>query len=106
MDPEPMPTRNPSAPASISRRACCPVITLPATISNDGNSFLQNRIISTWYVESPWLESKITQSTPADTSARTRSRSLGRVPTAAPQSKRPRASRLARFGSVTGAPPF
>jgi len=53
MEPEPMPTRSASAPASASRRACAPVTTLPATTSRPGCARFRCASISSWYTESP-----------------------------------------------------
>lgn len=53
MEPEPMPTRRPSAPAAIRFRACRDVTTLPQMTSSPSQLALTHRSISTWYVESP-----------------------------------------------------
>lgn len=53
MEPEPMPTRRPSAPAAIRFRACRDVTTLPQMTSSPSKLALTHRSISTWYVESP-----------------------------------------------------
>mmetsp|Transcript_5098 Transcript_5098/g.12689 ORF Transcript_5098/g.12689 Transcript_5098/m.12689 type:complete len:271 (+) Transcript_5098:790-1602(+) len=119
IEPEPMPTRSPSAPASSSRRACTCVTTFPAMMSTPGIAVLRNFTISTWYVLSPWDESRISASTPAAASASARALSASRVPMAAPHSSRPRASNdgapglgrnflsfsEARVSSPTRAPP-
>mmetsp|Transcript_4993 Transcript_4993/g.18051 ORF Transcript_4993/g.18051 Transcript_4993/m.18051 type:complete len:262 (+) Transcript_4993:551-1336(+) len=86
MEPTPMPTRSPSAPAAMRRSACCFVTTLPPTTSTSGNSRLMNSIRSSWKCDAPWLESTTMTSTPSATSSRTRSRSARRVPTDAPTS--------------------
>eukprot|EP01139_Manchomonas_bermudensis_P021079 Amastigsp_a680949_59.p4 type:complete len:154 gc:universal Amastigsp_a680949_59:1214-753(-) len=84
MEPMPMPTRSPSTPASMSRRAWATVTTFPPTTSTDGWALLRCAIISSWYTESPFDESMTSTSTPASTRAAARSRSAGRVPIAAP----------------------
>lgn len=53
MEPEPMPTRRPSAPAAIRFCACRDVTTLPQMTSSPSQLALTHRSISTWYVESP-----------------------------------------------------
>mmetsp|Transcript_33614 Transcript_33614/g.72663 ORF Transcript_33614/g.72663 Transcript_33614/m.72663 type:complete len:322 (+) Transcript_33614:983-1948(+) len=84
MDPEPMPTRRASAPAPMRLSAWREVTTFPAITCRPAKVFLMCLIISSWYTESPWLESKITASTPSFTSASSRTLSPSRVPTAQP----------------------
>jgi hypothetical protein len=83
MLPEPMPTRRPSAPAPMSCAACSRVTTLPAITSSAGNVALHQRTMSSWNTLFPCELSSTTMSSPAATSAASRSRSAGRVPTAA-----------------------
>mmetsp|Transcript_8241 Transcript_8241/g.28914 ORF Transcript_8241/g.28914 Transcript_8241/m.28914 type:complete len:296 (-) Transcript_8241:284-1171(-) len=89
MDPLPMPTLRPSAPAWHSRAACAPVTTLPAMTSRPACVRLRCLIMSSWYTESPWELSRTTASTPSLTSIATRSLSPSLVPTAAQHSRRP-----------------
>mmetsp|Transcript_90144 Transcript_90144/g.250841 ORF Transcript_90144/g.250841 Transcript_90144/m.250841 type:complete len:258 (-) Transcript_90144:503-1276(-) len=95
MDPMPMPTRKPSTPQSMRFFACDFVTTLPPTTCNSGNSCFIHFTISCWKTLSPWLLSMIMASTSAATSARTRSLSDGRVPTAAATIRRFRESFVA-----------
>mmetsp|Transcript_9387 Transcript_9387/g.26165 ORF Transcript_9387/g.26165 Transcript_9387/m.26165 type:complete len:239 (+) Transcript_9387:673-1389(+) len=97
MEPEPMPTRRASAPASRSLFAWSWVTTLPPMTSSSGTFVLSHLIISIWYTESPWEESRMTMSIPSAARALARSLSAGRVPIAAPQRRRP-------FLSSEGAP--
>mmetsp|Transcript_98536 Transcript_98536/g.261862 ORF Transcript_98536/g.261862 Transcript_98536/m.261862 type:complete len:298 (-) Transcript_98536:224-1117(-) len=83
MEPMPMPTRNPSTPASMRCLAWRFVTTFPPTTCKAGKVSFIHLTISIWKTLSPWLLSTMIASTPAATSARTRSRSFGRVPTEA-----------------------
>mmetsp|Transcript_11303 Transcript_11303/g.48238 ORF Transcript_11303/g.48238 Transcript_11303/m.48238 type:complete len:397 (-) Transcript_11303:359-1549(-) len=89
MEPLPMPTRRPSAPASSRRLACACVTTLPAMTSTPGTSSFRKRTMAIWYVLSPCDESRMMASRPSAASALARALSPSRVPTAAPQNKRP-----------------
>mmetsp|Transcript_94603 Transcript_94603/g.219769 ORF Transcript_94603/g.219769 Transcript_94603/m.219769 type:complete len:230 (-) Transcript_94603:180-869(-) len=95
MEPMPMPTRSASTPESIRCLACSLVTTLPPMTWSEGNSCFIQRTISCWKVLSPWLLSTTMASTPAATSARTRSRSVCRVPTAAATMRHPFSSLVA-----------
>mmetsp|Transcript_20171 Transcript_20171/g.52338 ORF Transcript_20171/g.52338 Transcript_20171/m.52338 type:complete len:346 (-) Transcript_20171:349-1386(-) len=86
IDPDPIPTRRQSAPASMRFLACAAVTTLPAMTSRSGCVSLMYLINSIWKTELPWDESSTTTSSPTSTSACSRSLSDGRVPTAAPHS--------------------
>mmetsp|Transcript_80899 Transcript_80899/g.247219 ORF Transcript_80899/g.247219 Transcript_80899/m.247219 type:complete len:216 (+) Transcript_80899:609-1256(+) len=79
----PMPTRSASTPQSMRCLAWRFVTTFPPTTCKSGYSRLSHLTISCWNTLSPWLLSMMTASTPAATSARTRSLSEGRVPMAA-----------------------
>mmetsp|Transcript_28788 Transcript_28788/g.81805 ORF Transcript_28788/g.81805 Transcript_28788/m.81805 type:complete len:290 (+) Transcript_28788:473-1342(+) len=83
MEPMPMPTLRASAPQSSRFCAWRKVTTFPATTCNSGNSCFIQRTMSCWKMLSPCELSTTTASTPAATSARTRSLSAGLVPTAA-----------------------
>mmetsp|Transcript_11045 Transcript_11045/g.30897 ORF Transcript_11045/g.30897 Transcript_11045/m.30897 type:complete len:322 (-) Transcript_11045:336-1301(-) len=89
MDPLPIPTRRPSAPTPMSLSACLEVTTLPAMTCKSGKLFLMYFIISIWYTESPWLESRITASTPSFTRASSLTLSFSLVPTAQPMQSLP-----------------
>ena len=92
MEPGPMPTLTPSAPASTRALAPSVVATLPAT-TGTFSSFLMAATVSITLRLWPCAVSTTTTSQPASTSLRTRSRSC--TPTAAPQTRRPRTSRAA-----------
>ena len=100
MEPGPMPTFTQSAPASISARVPSPVATLPAISCSSGYAFLTLRTASMMPLLWPCAESSTTTSTCASTSAATRSSTSAVAPIAAPQSRRPLASR-AEFGYCT-----
>ena len=89
MEPGPMPTLTPSAPASISARAASAVAMLPPITSTSGKCFLiqATRLSTPWLW--PWAVSTTITSTPASTSAATRSSVPPPVPTAAPTRRRP-----------------
>lgn len=53
IDPEPMPTRRASAPASMRLRACRPVTMLPQMMSSPGQRCLIHFTMATWYPLSP-----------------------------------------------------
>mmetsp|Transcript_10142 Transcript_10142/g.28679 ORF Transcript_10142/g.28679 Transcript_10142/m.28679 type:complete len:298 (+) Transcript_10142:593-1486(+) len=95
MEPMPMPTRRASTPQSRRCFAWRRVTTLPPMTWRSGNSCFIHRMMSCWKTLSPWLLSTTTASTPAETSARTRSRSVGRVPTAAATMRQPLPSLVA-----------
>mmetsp|Transcript_79936 Transcript_79936/g.193721 ORF Transcript_79936/g.193721 Transcript_79936/m.193721 type:complete len:298 (+) Transcript_79936:709-1602(+) len=87
MEPMPMPTRSPSTPQSRRCLAWRFVTTFPPMTCRDGKVCFIHLTISCWKVLSPWLLSTTMASTPAATSARTRSLSVDRVPTAAATTK-------------------
>ena len=94
IEPGPMPTLTASAPASISARAASAVAMLPATTST-GTASLIRRTISITPAEWPCAVSTTITSTPAATSASTRSSASGPTPTAAPTRSRPCSSFVA-----------
>mmetsp|Transcript_108579 Transcript_108579/g.350510 ORF Transcript_108579/g.350510 Transcript_108579/m.350510 type:complete len:298 (+) Transcript_108579:109-1002(+) len=100
MEPMPMPTRSASTPQSMRCFAWRFVTTLPPMTWRSGNSSFIHRMMPCWKVLSPWLLSTTTASTPATTRARTRSLSLGLVPTAAATTRLPLASFVARGKSA------
>mmetsp|Transcript_108577 Transcript_108577/g.350501 ORF Transcript_108577/g.350501 Transcript_108577/m.350501 type:complete len:298 (+) Transcript_108577:109-1002(+) len=95
MEPMPMPTRSASTPQSRRCFAWRCVTTFPPMTWRSGNSFFIHRMMSCWKVLSPWLLSTTIASTPATTSALTRSLSVCLVPTAAATIKQPFASLVA-----------
>ncbi len=95
IEPGPMPTLTPSAPASASASAAAPVAMLPPTTSTCGKLRLIQRTRSTTPALWPCAVSTISASTPALTSASTRSSVPSPTPTAAPTRSLPWASRAA-----------
>ncbi|MCY1286493.1 hypothetical protein D9M70_354690 [compost metagenome] len=95
IEPGPMPTLTPSAPASTSALAASPVAMLPPITWTSGKVCLTQRTRSITPWEWPWAVSTMITSTPAATSAVTRSAVSAPVPTAAPTRRRPWSSLLA-----------
>lgn len=92
MEPGPIPTLTAFTPASTSARAPSAVATLPPTICRSGYLARVSRIRCSTPSEWPWEESIKSTSTPAFTSASTRSSLPGPAPTAAPTRRRPSSS--------------
>ena len=95
IEPGPMPTLTPSAPASTSASAAAPVAMLPPMTSTCGKFCLtqRTRSITPWLW--PWAVSTTRASTPAFTSSSMRSSVPSPTPTAAPTRSLPWASRAA-----------
>ncbi len=97
IDPGPIPTLTPSAPASANAFAAAPVATFPTITCNSGNAAFTSFNLSITPFECPCAVSIVTTSTPAATNAVTRSKVSGVTPTAAPTNNLPCES-LAAFG--------
>ena len=97
IEPGPIPTFTPSAPASANAMAASAVAMLPPTTCTCGNVSFTQRTRSITPFEWPCAVSTTIMSTPASTKARTRDSVSAPVPTAAPTIRRPRLS-LAAFG--------
>ena len=97
IEPGPIPTLTPSAPASASALAAEPVAMLPPITCSSGKVSFAQRTRSITPLEWPCAVSTITTSTPALTSAVIRSGVSGPVPTAAPTRSCPSLS-LQAFG--------
>ena len=101
IEPGPMPTLTASAPASTSASAAAPVAMLPPMIcTRSPYCCLIWRTRSMTPFEWPWAVSTTMTSTPASTSAATRSSVSPPVPTAAPTRRRPCSSLQASGCSV------
>ena len=100
IDPGPMPTLTPSAPALTRSSAPSRVTILPAITSRSPQRALILATISSTPRECPCEVSTTITSTPASRNAATRSTVSGVVPTAAPTRRRPVESLLARGNSV------
>ena len=98
IEPTPMPTFTPSAPARIRASAPSAVPTFPATTSSPWKVRLRCSTVRSTFREWPCAVSMQTTSTPAFTSAEARSSQSAPTPTAAPTRRRPRSSRQA-FGN-------
>jgi len=92
IEPGPMPTLMPSAPALISASAASAVAILPAIISTPGKVDLARMMASITPWEWPWAVSITITSTPALRSASIRASISSVGPTAAPTRKRPKPS--------------
>ena len=89
IEPGPIPTLTPSAPASTNANAAAPVAILPPITCTSGKFFLTQVTRSNTPCEWPCAVSTTIASTPASTSAATRSSVPSPTPTAAPTRKRP-----------------
>ncbi len=89
IEPGPMPTFTPSAPASTSANAAEAVAIFPPITCMSGKVVLTQRTRSITPLEWPWAVSTTITSAPALTNADTRSSVSAPVPTAAPTLKRP-----------------
>jgi len=97
IEPGPMPTLTPSAPASTSARAPSKVPTLPpmTSTSDAAGSALSRRISSISERLWPWAVSVTSTSTPDSTSIMARSQASPNVPMAAATRRRPCSSLVA-----------
>ncbi len=89
IEPQPMPTRIASAPASIKLRHWSWVTTFPAITSSSGHLSLIYLIVSSWNLLQPWAVSMTTKLTPVSRRRRIRSLSSSLVETAPPTWKGP-----------------
>ena len=92
IEPGPIPTLTALTPASTSANAPSAVATLPPIICKSGCLARVSRMRCKTPSECPWEESISNTSTPALTSASTRSSLPAPAPTAAPTRKRPNSS--------------
>src|SRR5258708_7841050 len=99
MEPGPMPTLMPSAPARASSQAPSKVATLPASSCISGSFDFKSFTASSTFVDSPRALSTATTSPFASASYWARSRKSPVAPMAAPTRRRPGVSVAARFGS-------